>query len=118
MVYLCCTHEAKIESLTLFAQLADGLTDGKLPRWHPSTTACRQHHILYERIYGGHSHCPLLFGNFSCLQLIQDKSVFLGFGLSLEEEVLCSEALGTPIGTLPMPYLRLQLLGARRSTMD
>ena len=43
------------------------------------------------------------------LRLNREKSEFIGFGLSRDEESLCSQALGTPMGTLPIRYLRLPL---------
>ena len=50
-----------------------------------------------------------LFVNFLGLQINCAKSAFVGFDLTLEEELQCSEALGTPIKNLPMRYLGLPL---------
>ena len=43
-----------------------------------------------------------LFADFSGLQINRAKSDFVGFGLTQEESLQCSEALGTSIGTLPI----------------
>ena len=45
-----------------------------------------------------------LFAHFSGLLISRAKSAFVGFGLTQEESLQCSKALGTPIGTLPMRY--------------
>ena len=59
-----------------------------------------------------------LFADFSGLQINQAKSVFLGFGQSQEEDTLCSAALGTPIGALPMRYLGLPLTASSLTSTD
>ena len=59
-----------------------------------------------------------LFAYFSCLQLNRGRSVFMGPGLSPQEEIHFSEALGILFGTLPMWNLGLPLPRARLSTMD
>ena len=48
-----------------------------------------------------------LFSDFSGVQINHMKSAFLGFGLIQDEELQCSKALGTPIGSLPLWYLVL-----------
>ena len=48
-----------------------------------------------------------LFANFSGLQINWAKSTFVGFGLTQEESLQCSEALEMSIGSLPMQYLCL-----------
>ena len=58
------------------------------------------------------------FVDFSSLQINQDKSLFAVVKLSLEEEVHCFEALGTPIGIVLVRYFDLPLLGARLSMKD
>ncbi|XP_078429384.1 uncharacterized protein LOC144701450 [Wolffia australiana] len=50
-----------------------------------------------------------LFANCSGLHINRGKSEFVGFGLSMEEETQCASALETPVGSLPMRYLRLPL---------
>ena len=50
-----------------------------------------------------------VFADCSGLRINRDKSEFIGFGMSREEEDQCSPALGTPMGTLPIPYLGLPL---------
>ena len=54
---------------------------------------------------------PLLdvFADCSGLRINREKSEFIGFGMSREEEDQCSRALGTPMGTLPIRYLGLPL---------
>ena len=46
-----------------------------------------------------------LFTDLSGLQINRAKLVFIGFGQPCEEETLCSVALGTPTGSLPIRYL-------------
>ena len=50
-----------------------------------------------------------LFADFSSLQINQVESAFVKFGLTQEESLQCSEALGTPIKSLPNRYLGLPL---------
>ena len=59
-----------------------------------------------------------VFPDCSGLCLNRDKSEFKGFGLSHEEETLCSHALGTPVGALPMRYLRLPLSTGQMRVAD
>ena len=56
-----------------------------------------------------------IFVDFWELQINRTQSAFLGFGLTQEEELQCSEALGTPSGSLPMQYLGLPLRWKRMS---
>ena len=50
-----------------------------------------------------------LIANFSSLQINWAKSAFVGFGLTQEERMQCSDAFGTLIESLPMRYLGLPL---------
>ena len=59
-----------------------------------------------------------LFADFSGLQINRAKSAFVGFELTHEESLQCLEALGTPIGTLPMRYLGLPLTRGRMLRTD
>ena len=59
-----------------------------------------------------------LFLDFSSLQINRTKSVFIGFGLAPDEELHWSEALGTPIGSLPIRYLGLPLTWRRMANID
>ena len=59
-----------------------------------------------------------IFSNFFGLQLNRAKSIFLGFKLSTEEESRCVGHLATPIGTLPVWYLGLPLVGRRLRIQD
>ena len=52
------------------------------------------------------------------LCLNREKSEFKGFGLSQEEESLCSHALGTPVGVLPMRYLGLPFAAGQLRVAD
>ena len=54
-----------------------------------------------------------IFSVFSGLQLNRAKSIFIGFGLSTEEESRCASHLSTPIGTLPVGYLGVPLTDIR-----
>ena len=59
-----------------------------------------------------------LFADFFGLQINRAKSAFVGFELTHEESLQCLEALGTPIGTLPMRYLGLHLMRGRMLRTD
>ena len=59
-----------------------------------------------------------IFFDFSGLQLNRAKSIFLGFGLSIEETSRCARLLETPIGTLPVRYLGLTLADRRLRVQD
>ena len=59
-----------------------------------------------------------LFTDFSSLQRNRVKSAFVGFGLTQEESLQCSEALGTPIDTSPMRYLGLLVTKGRMMRTD
>ena len=50
-----------------------------------------------------------VFADCSGLHINRAKSEFVTFGLSREEELQCSRALMTPVGSLPMKYLGLPL---------
>ena len=50
-----------------------------------------------------------LFADFLGLEINRTKLALVGFGLTHEAVLQCSEALGTPIGNLPMRYLGLPL---------
>ena len=59
-----------------------------------------------------------VFADYSRLCLNREKSEFKGFRLSREEESLCSHALGTPVGALPMRYLGLPLSAGQLRVAD
>ena len=59
-----------------------------------------------------------LFADFSGLQRNCAKSALAGFGLTHEEGLQCSEALGTPIGSLPKRYLGLPLKKGKTTRTD
>ena len=59
-----------------------------------------------------------VFADCSGLCLNRDKSEFKGYGLSQEEESICSHALGTPVGVLPMRYLGLPLAAGQLQVED
>ena len=59
-----------------------------------------------------------IFSDFSRLQLNRVKSIFVGFGLSTEEESRCARHLATPIGTLPVQYLGVPLADRRLRVQD
>ena len=50
-----------------------------------------------------------VFADCSGLRLNREKSEFMGFVLSQDEESQCSGTLGTPMGTMPIRYLGLPL---------
>ena len=62
-------------------------------------------HFLYEGLVEEAKNLSILldlFSDFLGLQINRIKLAFLGFRLTQEEELKCSEALGTPGGSLPM----------------
>ena len=59
-----------------------------------------------------------VFPDCSGLRLNREKSEFIGFGLSRDEEGQCSRALGTPMGTLPIRHLGLPLSTSQIRSAD
>ena len=59
-----------------------------------------------------------IFSDFSRLQLNRAKSTLVGFDLFTLELIQCAGILGTPIGTLPIRYLGLQLTERRLQAPD
>ena len=59
-----------------------------------------------------------IFSDFSGLQLNRAKSIFIGFGLSTEEESRCASHIPTPIGTLLVRYLGVPLTDRRLRVQD
>ena len=59
-----------------------------------------------------------IFSDFSRLQLNRAKSTLVGFDLFMLELIQYADILGTPIGTLPIRYLGLQLTERRLQAPD
>ena len=59
-----------------------------------------------------------LFADSTGIQINHAKSAFVEFKLDPEEELQRSEALGTPIRSLPMQYLGLPLRRGRMSSIN
>ena len=94
----------------MFAQHAQRLPDTELPKGYPlllykdNTTFFMEGSVEEARDL---STLLDLFPDFASLQINWAKSAFVGFGLTQEDKKQCLEALGTPIGSLPMRYLGL-----------
>ena len=63
-------------------------------------------------------HHDGLFSDFSGLRLNRAKLSFIGFGLSSKELAGCARILTTPIGALPIHYLRVPLVDRRLRIRD
>ena len=59
-----------------------------------------------------------MFSDFSGLSLNRTKSTFIAFGMSSEETSQCASILSTPVGSLPIRYLGLPLVGGRLSSRE
>ena len=59
-----------------------------------------------------------MFFDFSGLRLNRTKSTFIAFGMSSEEMSQCAHILSTPVGSLPIRYLELPLMGGRLSSRE
>ena len=59
-----------------------------------------------------------MFSDFSGLSLNKTKSTFIAFGMSSEETSQCASILSTPVGSLPIQYLGLPLVGERLSSQE
>ena len=98
-----CTRHVHVSSM--FAPHAQRLLDKELPRGYPLVIIHRQYHIFHGGSVEEAKNLSTLLDllvDLSGLQINRAKLAFMGFGLTQEESLKCSEALGTPIGSLPI----------------